>query len=199
MTPTEPVQPEDRWLNDEIAELAQALITLRTGDEALRFLRDLCTVNELKELGQRWHVARLLDEGVSYHEISDRTGASSATISRVAQWLRYGRDGYRLVLDRQLQDAIYQFDHKQGVVQKIDEDSTQLAEALKTCTPIIITTLQKFPFVTDKVGDLPDRKYAVIVDEAHSSQSGEAAVEKADVRLPAAFSHRFEDFFLVVG
>lgn len=83
----------------------------------------------------------------------------------------------RVVLDRQLQDAIYQFDHKQGVVVKIDEDSTQLAEALKSGTPIIITTLQKFPFVTEKVGDLPDRKYAVIVDEAHSSQSGEAATE----------------------
>lgn len=83
----------------------------------------------------------------------------------------------RRVLDRQLQDTIYQFDHKQGVVQKIDEDSTQLAEALKAATPIIITTLQKFPFVTEKVGDLPDRKYAVIVDEAHSSQSGEAATE----------------------
>jgi len=97
---SEPAGPEDRWLNDEIAELADALITLRTGGEALQFLRDLCTVNELKELGQRWHVARLLDEGVSYHDISDRTGASSATISRVAQWLRYGRDGYRLVIDR---------------------------------------------------------------------------------------------------
>jgi type I restriction enzyme R subunit len=83
----------------------------------------------------------------------------------------------RRVLDRQLQDTIYQFDHKQGVVQKIDEDSTQLAEALKTATPIIITTLQKFPFVTDKVGELPDRRYAVIVDEAHSSQSGEAVTE----------------------
>ncbi|OWY71562.1 type I restriction endonuclease subunit R [cyanobacterium TDX16] len=83
----------------------------------------------------------------------------------------------RRVLDRQLQDTIYQFDHKQGVVQKIDEDSTQLAESLKTGTPIIITTLQKFPFVTEKVGDLPDRRYAVIVDEAHSSQSGEAATE----------------------
>lgn len=92
--------PEDRWLTDETRELADALATLRSRDEALRFLRDLCTVNELKELGQRWHVARLLDEGVSYHEISDRTGASSATISRVAQWLRYGRDGYRLVIDR---------------------------------------------------------------------------------------------------
>lgn len=83
----------------------------------------------------------------------------------------------RRVLDRQLQDTIYQFDHKQGVVQKIDEDSTQLAEALRGGTPIIITTLQKFPFVTEKVGDLPDRKYAVIVDEAHSSQSGESATE----------------------
>jgi TrpR-related protein YerC/YecD len=99
-TAAAPPGPEDRWLSEEIAELAAALVTLRTGDEALRFLRDLCTVNELKELGQRWHVARLLDEGVSYHEISERTGASSATISRVAQWLRYGRDGYRLVIDR---------------------------------------------------------------------------------------------------
>ena len=83
----------------------------------------------------------------------------------------------RVVLDRQLQDTIYQFEHKQGVVQKIDEHSSQLADALKTGVPIIITTLQKFPFVTDKVGELPDRRYAVIVDEAHSSQSGEAAIE----------------------
>ncbi len=83
----------------------------------------------------------------------------------------------RRVLDRQLQDTIYQFDHKQGVVQKIDEDSTQLADALKNATPIIITTLQKFPFVADKVGELPERRYAVIVDEAHSSQSGEAVTE----------------------
>lgn len=92
---------EDRWLTDEISELASALTCVRDADEALRFLRDLCTVNELRELGQRWHVARLLDEGVSYHDISERTGASSATISRVGQWLRYGRDGYRLMIDRQ--------------------------------------------------------------------------------------------------
>jgi TrpR-related protein YerC/YecD len=90
----------DRWITDEITELAEAMTQLRDPDDALRFLRDLCTVNELKELGQRWHVARLLDEGVSYHEISQRTGASSATISRVGQWLRYGRDGYRLIIDR---------------------------------------------------------------------------------------------------
>jgi len=83
----------------------------------------------------------------------------------------------RLVLDRQLQDTIYQFEHKQGVVQKIDVDSTQLGQALVAGTPIIITTLQKFPFVTEKVGDLPSRKYAVIIDEAHSSQSGESAAD----------------------
>ena len=81
----------------------------------------------------------------------------------------------RRVLDKQLQDTIYQFEHKQGVVAKIDENSDQLAEALRAGVKIIITTLQKFPFVIDKIGDLPRRKYAVIVDEAHSSQTGDAA------------------------
>jgi len=61
----------------------------------------------------------------------------------------------RLVLDQQLQNTIYQFEHKQGVVQKVDIDSTQLANALATGVPIVITTLQKFPFVTEKIGDLP--------------------------------------------
>jgi len=91
---------EDRWMSDSTRELASAIATLRDADEALRFLRDLCTVNELREIAARWEVARLLDSGTNYHEISERTGASSATISRVNQWLRYGRDGYRLVLDR---------------------------------------------------------------------------------------------------
>jgi type I restriction enzyme R subunit len=81
----------------------------------------------------------------------------------------------RRVLDQQLQANIYQFEHKQGVVQKIDENSQQLADALTSATPIIITTLQKFPFVTEKIGTLPNRRYALIVDEAHSSQTGEAS------------------------
>ncbi len=87
----------------------------------------------------------------------------------------------RLVLDKQLQDTIYQFEHKQGVVQKIDENSKQLADALKNGVSIIITILQKFPFVTQHVGDLPDRRYAVIIDEAHSSQSGDSAVKMKSV------------------
>lgn len=87
----------------------------------------------------------------------------------------------RRVLDQQLQDNIYQFEHKQGVVQKIDENSQQLADALTSGTPIVITTLQKFPFVTEKIGKLPSRRYALIVDEAHSSQTGEAARHMKEV------------------
>jgi type I restriction enzyme R subunit len=95
----------------------------------------------------------------------------------------------RVVLDQQLQDTIYQFEHRQGVVQKIDERSRQLAEALESAVPIIITTLQKFPFVSRQLlkmaeqrgengtGILPTRRCAVIIDEAHSSQSGETATE----------------------
>jgi len=79
----------------------------------------------------------------------------------------------RRVLDRQLQDSIYQLEHKHGVVQKIDKDSNQLADALKSGTRIIISTLQKFPFIIEKVGELENRKYAVIIDEAHSSSAGE--------------------------
>ena len=81
----------------------------------------------------------------------------------------------RRVLDQQLQDTIYQFDHVAGVVQKVDRNATQLAAALTSGTNIIITTLQKFPFVLDKIGELPQRNYALIVDEAHSSQGGEAS------------------------
>ncbi len=87
----------------------------------------------------------------------------------------------RVVLDQQLQNTVYQFEHKQGVVQKIDVDSTQLAEALTRGVPIVVTTLQKFPFVTEKMGDLPKRRYAVIIDEAHSSQGGETATEMKGV------------------
>lgn len=99
----------------------------------------------------------------------------------------------RIVLDQQLQDTIYQFEHKRGVVQRIDESSRQLAEALENAVPVIITTLQKFPFVTkqlekmvkergkDGTGTLPTRRCAVIIDEAHSSQGGESATDLKEV------------------
>ena len=92
----------------------------------------------------------------------------------------------RRVLDQQLQSTIYQFEHKTGVVEKIDEDTQQLAKALSQGTPIVITTIQKFPFISqalstlEKKGvgvtiDTAGKRFAVIVDEAHSSQSGETA------------------------
>ena len=99
----------------------------------------------------------------------------------------------RVVLDKQLQDTIYQFEHKHGVVQKIDESSRQLAEALESAVPIIITTLQKFPFVSRQLakmaeergetdgGVLKSRHCAVIIDEAHSSQGGETATDLKEV------------------
>lgn len=81
----------------------------------------------------------------------------------------------RKVLDRQLQNTIYQFEHAQGVVQRIDEDSAQLGAAISGGARIIITTLQKFSFVLDKVKEAPKRNYAILADEAHSSQTGESA------------------------
>lgn len=87
----------------------------------------------------------------------------------------------RKVLDQQLQNTIYQFEHKTGVVQKIDKNSQQLADAIGYGMNIIITTLQKFPFVIDKVDELPERRYAVIIDEAHSSQGGEASKKMKEV------------------
>jgi len=99
----------------------------------------------------------------------------------------------RVVLDQQLQDTIYQFEHKRGVVQRIDESSRQLAEALENAVPVIITTLQKFPFVSrqllklaeekgeSRTGTLATRRCAVIIDEAHSSQGGETATDLKEV------------------
>ncbi len=87
----------------------------------------------------------------------------------------------RRVLDKQLQDTVHQFDHAEGFVQKVDQDSKQLAEALEKGVPIIVTTLQKFPVAAEKIGTLPDRAYAVIVDEAHSSQGGESAAKLKEV------------------
>jgi type I restriction enzyme, R subunit len=87
----------------------------------------------------------------------------------------------RKVLDSQLQNTIYQFEHKEGVVQKIDKDSQQLADAITAGSNIIITTLQKFPFILDKIGELEAKKYAVIIDEAHSSQGGEGTKKLKEV------------------
>lgn len=94
----------------------------------------------------------------------------------------------RKVLDKQLQNSIYQFEHTPGVVQKIDHDSKQLAKALNANVKIVITTLQKFPFILDKVKSLAGKKFAVIVDEAHSSQTGKDS-EKMKQTLSAVYEN----------
>jgi len=80
--------------------LADAVLLLQTRDEARRFLRDLCTLPELEALTHRWQTALLLEQGMPYLEIAERVPTSTATVTRVAQWLRHGAGGYRLVLDR---------------------------------------------------------------------------------------------------
>jgi TrpR-related protein YerC/YecD len=83
-----------------LGRLADALTTLRTRDEVTRFLRDLCTLPELEALAHRWQTVLLLDEGVPYVEIAARVPTSTATVTRVAQWLRHGTGGYRIALER---------------------------------------------------------------------------------------------------
>lgn len=93
------LESED-WRDEDTAALFEAILKLETVDEAASFFRDLCTRRELSDLSHRWAVARLLDEGLSYREISERTGASTATVTRISQWLHHGTGGYRRALDR---------------------------------------------------------------------------------------------------
>ena len=88
------------WQTEDLRHLSEAILALQTPDEVERFLRDLCTLSELEAMAHRWEVARLLRQGLPYLEISQRTGASTTTVTRVAHWLRHGEGGYRLALDR---------------------------------------------------------------------------------------------------
>ena len=95
------MQPNvDDWRSADVEALLDALLDLETHEEAAAFMRDLCTLGEIRDLAQRWAVVRLLDAGLHYSEISRRTGASTATITRIASWLNHGEGGYRLLLAR---------------------------------------------------------------------------------------------------
>lgn len=191
----EHILPKDSWM-----DILQRFIHLQTED----FEYEGQTRKKEKLIFPRYHqldavraiTADVLEHGAGKNYLVQHSAGSGKSNS--IAWLAYRlsslhNDGNervfdsvivitdRRVLDRQLQDTIYQFEHKQGVVQKIDKDSTQLAESLQHGTNIIITTLQKFPYVVEKVGELPNRKYAVIIDEAHSSQGGEASKKLKEV------------------
>ena len=88
------------WRTPDVEALFGAILTLETREETERFFRDLCTLNELRDMAQRWAVVRQLDAGRHYAEISRDTGASTATITRIASWLNHGEGGYRLLLER---------------------------------------------------------------------------------------------------
>ena len=95
----------DDWRTADADALFEAILRLETVEEAERFFRDLCTLNELRDMAQRWAVVRLLEQGLHYAEISRTTGASTATITRIASWLHHGEGGYRMALDRMTADG----------------------------------------------------------------------------------------------
>src|SRR4051795_8816281 len=87
------------WRTKEMRELFATIASLQSVPEVESFCRDLCTLSELEAMAHRWQVARLLEKGLPYLEIAERTGASTTTVTRVAHWLRHGEGGYRAALD----------------------------------------------------------------------------------------------------
>jgi type I restriction enzyme, R subunit len=186
---------EDLWQRDAWLEVLQRFVHVeaRTPDAGQRRRRDQESV--IFPRFQQWDAVRKLiadagDHGVGRNYLIQHSAGSGK--SNTIAWLAHRLAGLhandkkvfdkvvvitdRVVLDRQLQSTIFQFDHEPGVVEKIEGTSAQLADALESSTAkIVISTLQKFPFVLDSVADLSEKNFAVIVDEAHSSQSGEAA------------------------
>lgn len=86
--------------NKKTDSLFKVIISLETIKEAEQFFRDLCTIDEIKEMAERWEIAQLIDKGISYRKVAEKLGVSTTTVARVALWLNNGEGGYRLVLDR---------------------------------------------------------------------------------------------------
>ncbi|MGB4803719.1 MAG: DEAD/DEAH box helicase family protein [Anaerolineae bacterium] len=204
----EEVLQRDSFL-DLLARFIHLQIEERRDDQGRKVKKETLIFPRYHQLQAiRTLVAAARTEGVGHNYLIEHSAGSgkSNTIGWLAHRLASLHDAAnqrvfdsvivvtdRIVLDQQLQDTIYQFDHKRGVVQKIDESSRQLAEALENAVPVIITTLQKFPFVSRQLlkmaeerseqstGALPTRRCAVIIDEAHSSQGGESAADLKEV------------------
>ena len=194
---------------DSLLEILQRFMHLEAKETQVRTDKGACTVRTETMIFPRYHqldsvrklVAHAKNHGAGRNYLIQHSAGSGKSNS--IAWLAHRlaslhdeNDGKvfhsvvvvtdRRVLDQQLQATIYQFEHKTGVVEKIDEDTKQLARALSQGTPIVITTIQKFPFISqalstlEKKGsgvriDTAGKRFAVIVDEAHSSQSGETA------------------------
>jgi type I restriction enzyme R subunit len=195
---------KDVWNKNSILDLIQNYIHLQTDTEKYydEVTGGIKEKKSEKIIFPRWHqrraVSRILDvlptDGVGTDYLIQHSAGSGK--SNTIAWLAHRLSGFykhaddtrrmfdciivvtdRKVLDRQLQDNIKQFEQVSGVVEAIDDKKTSadLAKAIEGGKSIIITTLQKFPVISETVGRYPNRSYAVIVDEAHSSQSGESA------------------------
>jgi type I restriction enzyme, R subunit len=193
---------EDIWQPDTLLELLHNYLHLQTISEKVYDPGSASVIEKTHEafIFPRYHqldVTRTLlrlvrQDGVGKNYLVEHSAGSGKSNS--IAWLAYQLASFyqkptdterlfdsiivvtdRRVLDRQLQNTIKQFEQTEGVVQKIDKDSAQLKSALETGKSIIITTLQKFPVISESMSKLKGRRFAVIVDEAHSSQSGESA------------------------
>ena len=90
----------DDWRTETVLALSEAIASLDDAEEVAGLLRDLCTRREITEMASRWLIVRLLDSGLSYRDIAQQTGASTATVTRVSQWLNHGTGGYQMALAR---------------------------------------------------------------------------------------------------
>jgi type I restriction enzyme, R subunit len=188
---------EQIWRRDNWLEILQRFMHVQAADSKAGRVSPHASPRIFPRFHQ-WHavqqmVAHAREHGAGRNYLVEHSAGSgkSNTIAWLAHRLSnlFGDDNRpvyhkvivitdRVVLDRQLQRTIFQFDHTPGVVKKIDVDSAQLAGALEDATSkVIISTLQMYPYVLDKIADtgLGSQRYAVIIDEAHSSQGGDAA------------------------
>ena len=195
---------EETWARDSVLDLIQRFIHeikeengrgRNTGKRFLIFPRyqQLDCVRRLvsdayeKGAGQSYLIQHSAGSGKSFtiawlaHQLSTLHGADNR---RIFDSIVVVTD--RRVLDRQLQENIRQFEQTLGVVENINTTSRQLKEALEAGKTIIVTTLQKFPVIAAEVGDLPGKRFALIVDEAHSSQSGESSKSLKATLSPAS-------------
>ncbi len=183
---------EETWARDSVLDLVRQFIHevqeeddrgRKTGRRFLIFpryqqldaVRKMISHARLEGAGKRYLIQHSAGSGKSFtiawlahqlatlHDVEDRRVFDSIVVVTD-----------RRVLDRQLQTTMLQFEQTLGVVENIDTTSRQLKEALESGKTIIVTTLQKFPVIVEQIGALPGKRFAVIVDEAHSSQSGES-------------------------
>lgn len=200
---------EEALTRDSLLDILARYVHLEVKERQIRTDKGVRSVRKESMIFPRYHQLKVVRKLVGHartkgagHNYLIQHSAGSGKSNSIA-WLAHHLAGLhndkdlkvfdtvivitdRLVLDQQLQDTIYQFEHKKGVVEKIDEDTQQLAKALANRVPIVISTIQKFPFIAGAINtlakkgdavtiDTAGKRFAVIVDEAHSSSAGETA------------------------